>query len=1004
MKLLSTVAVCLLAVCSGKAAEPPERFSKDIADLVKNFTPGGALPDGSLSPSPSAALEQFEVLPGLKLDVPLHEPEVAQPLNMSFDERGRLWVVQYLQYPFPAGLKVVKYDKYLRAVFDKVPQAPPNHVLGRDKITIHEDTDGDGKFDEHKTFVEGLNMARSVITGRGGAWVLMPPFLLFYPDRNRDDVPDGDPEVHLEGFGLEDTHSGANSLRWGPDGWIYGAHGSTCTADVKGVGFLGQAIWRYHPRSREFEVFAEGGGNTYCVEFDREGRLFSGSNYGKTRGLHYPQGSAFIKSWGKHGPLMNPYSYGFFQHMKHKGYNPRFSQTMIIYEGAAIPELEGSIVAGMALTSRMQASRLSRDSSSFQTEDTDVVALSSNRWFRPVDTKAGPDGSIYIADWCDSRLSHLDPRDTWSKETGRIYRLRKTSTTMPRFDYGALSGEELLAKLEHPNKWHRQTALRVLHDRADRSLLPELRARFEKAEGQGALELFWAINAAGGFADRFAMKTLRHPHPMIRYWSVRLLGDSKNVSQAIASALLKRAKLESESEVRVQLASTARRLPAADAFPVIGEMLKRDTDAKDIHIPLLLWWAVEANLDSHSHSERFIDRMADPEFWERPLVKDFIIERLARRLTAKPREGPLPLVKLLAAAPNDALTSRVLSGMEAGLAGLSDAEMSDELQSALDSILKQRGPTAQLLNIYIRMNQAPVAAVLAQLTEAKTSRADKSKLIAAIAEKRLKEAVPVLSELLRTEQNPQRTLELIGALQRFTTTRIASLLIDRLSDWNATLRTAAVSALSGRLEWAQLLLDAVDLGTVKPAWVTINNLLAIREFGCDHCNDLITRHWGKLRRSSAEKENEIKRVRQVLKKTGGNQQRGEELFKLMCSTCHRLGRVGRQIGPNLTGYERDNLDFIIPAIADPSLAIREEYTTFNVATSDGQTLTGFLIGNDALSVTVMDLSGSKHVIPRSEILNLGASATSLMPEGLLSALDDVQLRDLFAYFINAARN
>jgi putative heme-binding domain-containing protein len=124
----------------------------------------------------------------------------------------------------------------------------------------------------------------------------------------------------------------------------------------------------------------------------------------------------------------------------------------------------------------------------------------------------------------------------------------------------------------------------------------------------------------------------------------------------------------------------------------------------------------------------------------------------------------------------------------------------------------------------------------------------------------------------------------------------------------------------------------------------------------------------------------------------------------MCSSCHRLGRTGRQIGPNLTGYERDNLDFIVPAIADPSLAIREEYTTFNVVTSDGQTLTGFLIGNDALSVTVMDLSGSKHVIPRREILNLAASATSLMPEGLLAALSDTQIRDLFAYFTQAAKN
>ena len=113
-------------------------------------------------------------------------------------------------------------------------------------------------------------MARSVITGRGGVWVLMPPYLLFYPDKNGDDIPDGDPEVHLTGFGLEDTHSGANSLRWGPDGWIYGAHGSTCTAEIQGIKFLGQAVWRYHPRTKKFEVFGEGGGNTFCIDFDSQ--------------------------------------------------------------------------------------------------------------------------------------------------------------------------------------------------------------------------------------------------------------------------------------------------------------------------------------------------------------------------------------------------------------------------------------------------------------------------------------------------------------------------------------------------------------------------------------------------------------------------------------------------------------------------------------------------------------------------------------------------------------
>src|SRR5207302_2792402 len=140
----------------------------------------------------------------------LAESEVRQPLSLSFDERGRMWVMQYLQYPDPAGLKMISRDKHLRTVWDKVPPPPPNHYRGADKITIHE-LDADGKYTKHKTFVDGLSIATSCARGRGGVFVLNPPYLLFYPDRNNDDVPDGDPEVLLEGFGLEDTHSVSNS-------------------------------------------------------------------------------------------------------------------------------------------------------------------------------------------------------------------------------------------------------------------------------------------------------------------------------------------------------------------------------------------------------------------------------------------------------------------------------------------------------------------------------------------------------------------------------------------------------------------------------------------------------------------------------------------------------------------------------------------------------------------------------------------------------------------------
>ena len=316
--------------------------------------------------SPAEALKRFKLPDDLAVDLIAAEPDVRQPLYLTFDERGRMWVVQYIQYPFPAGLKVVEYDQYIRAKFDKVPPPPPKHVQGR-----RQDHDPRGhrtataRSTSVKTFVDGLNICTAALPGRGGVWVLNPPYLLFYPDTNRDDVPDGDPVVHLSGFGLEDTHAVASSLTGGRTAGSTARTGSHLHREGEG-----RAVDRTRTRRRPtssarrsgattptrhvFEIFAEGGGNTFGVEFDDAGRVFSGTNWGKFRGLHYVQGGYYVKGWGKHGPLTNPYAFGFFDHMPHDGNADRLTHTFVVYGGALLPErLHGKIVGPNSLQSRV---------------------------------------------------------------------------------------------------------------------------------------------------------------------------------------------------------------------------------------------------------------------------------------------------------------------------------------------------------------------------------------------------------------------------------------------------------------------------------------------------------------------------------------------------------------------------------------------------------------------------------------------------------------------------
>jgi glucose/arabinose dehydrogenase len=165
--------------------------------------------------APEEVLRHMTAAEGFEVTLFASEPLVRQPVAIEFDDRGRLWVIQYLQYPNPEGLKRVKVDRYSGTQYDRVPEPPPHGPRGADRITILEDVDGDGRADASHDFVSGLNLTTGLAFGHGGVFVLNVPYLLFYPDRDGNDVPDGDPEVLLTGFGMDDAHSVANSLTWG---------------------------------------------------------------------------------------------------------------------------------------------------------------------------------------------------------------------------------------------------------------------------------------------------------------------------------------------------------------------------------------------------------------------------------------------------------------------------------------------------------------------------------------------------------------------------------------------------------------------------------------------------------------------------------------------------------------------------------------------------------------------------------------------------------------------
>ncbi|MCC9606589.1 c-type cytochrome [Blastopirellula sp. JC732] len=973
-----------------------------VREHIRNFAGRGATGDFSIpAVDPLDAEKQFTTPDDVTVKLALSEPDVRQPVCINFDERGRMWVVQYLQYPFPAGLKVVKYDEHLRAVFDKVPPAPPHHDRGADKITIHEDVDGDGVFDKQKTFVDGLNIATSALPGRGGVWVMNPPYLLFYPDKDQDDVPDGDPEVHLAGFGLADTHAVANSLTWGPDGWLYGAQGSTCWATVTlprnpshpSVHFKGQGIWRYHPEKNLFEVFAEGGGNTFAVEFDAQGRVYSGHNGGNTRGFHYVQGGYYSKAWGKHGPLTNPYAFGFFTQMGHAAAE-RFSHTLVKYESEALPaRYYGRLIAPVPLHNYVAVSKMMPDGSTWKTEDELKVMETDDVWFRPVDIKTGPDGCVYVADWCDTRLTHVDPRDTWDRARGRIWRIQPNEYPHQEpFDLGKLTTAELVKVLESPNKLRRQLAQRMIYEHGDPFAAASLIEKLPELKGQLALEYLWAIHGLRQYDEQTAKIALHHADPYVRVWGVRLL--TPQLAETYADALYQMAEKETDVEVCSQLACTAKRIPGVVGFETAVRLATRDDLSGDPHIPLLTWWAIEGHAnDSSLDIGGIVKKLQTTK-----IGGDVVLPRLAQRLAAEPTEPHLlELAELLNQTDVPTLRGSMLTGIDTAFAGRKIEALPAELRDAIVASASGDSPEQMALLVRAGQKEAEVAAI-AVVENEKAKLDQRVKLAQLLGQVGSTEAKDALLRVATTTPSADVRVAAIGGLRQFDSPEIAMALVARYPQENETVRAAIIDLAAGRAASAQSLVTAIEKGTIPRSAVAVDLVENLKLHGDEALNERIGKLWGATRATPDELAKQLEQTATILKTGSGDAVHGAALFKKTCATCHKLHGDGASIGPELTGYERKNLDYMLLSVVDPSAAIREEYTNFRVLLVDGRVLSGFVREQDDKTITLQNAENPALVIPRDEIEE-GPLAVdkSLMPDRLLSEMTATQIRDLFAY-------
>lgn len=956
--------------------------------------------------SPNESMTKMTVDDDLTLDQLLTEPLVAQPTSMFFDERGRLWVTQYRQYPYPAGMKIVSRDRYYRAVYDRKSPPPPNHFKGMDRISIHEDTNGDGKYDKHKTFVDDLNIAITAAKGRGGIWVLNSPYLLFYPDKNNDDIPDAVPEVHLEGFGLDDTHAIANGLRWGPDGWLYWIQGSTVSSRVKLFGASdktllyceGKGTWRYHPETKRVELFNEGGYNGMGVDFDGQGRLLGGLNAGMGRVIHEVQGGYYNKgASSKYGPVSNPYVFGEVPVVLHETKMMRFDHSVIKYESTELPKrFHNQIVSIDPLHQNAFLTKIEPLGSTFKTRDIGEPLQSTDIGFRPVMIKQGPDGGIYVADFYEEFIAHgqhyqgqLDP------STGRIYRIRsKEKYSQPAFDYTKKSSDELVDLLTHTNKWHRHIALRLIGDKKDKSISSRLHKIMRSNTDQKALEAFWAINLIGEFEDALAAETLKHTNPMIRMWTVRLLCDEKSVSPQILDLLATLAHNDKNPEVRRQLASSAARLKGEDCLKILAGLLTHDEDVEDRIIPLMIWWALESK--AAKHRTQIVEIFSQKKSWNYGLVRNFMLERLSRRYAAAGgRSDLLACATLLSKSPDDETRKSLLKGFELAFKGRTLGAIPKELAKELTA----NGGGSIALRMRLG-DEAAIESALNSTANPKTRTTSKTELIQILGELNESRALPIFEKLLKQTSNEPLQIQLLSSLQNYEEPKIADWVISNYNPLSLDSKEVAQTLLSSRKPWSKALLAAVDRNDIDPKKISADTARKMTLHQDEMINELVAKHWEETQNATNEElQVKIAHFNEIIKagKGGGNPYSGKAIYKETCAKCHRLFTDGRNVGPNLTSYKRDDPLRMLLHIVNPSAEIREGYENYLVMTKKGRVSTGFIIDQDKKIVVIRGADGQNATIPRDDIMMMDRQPKSIMPDGLLDKMTEEQIRDLFAY-------
>lgn len=948
---------------------------------------------------PLEAARTMRVPEGFRVTLFAGEPDVKQPIGFCIDDRGRLWVAEAYNYP--------------------------NHGTNAgDRIVILEDRDGDGKFDQRKVFYDQLNYVTGVEFGFGGAWVMSPPYFYFIPDRNGDDLPDGPPQVLLDGFGNHaNAHNLANGFAWGPDGWLYGTHGRTNwsligkpgTPEKDRVRFDG-GVYRYHPTRHIWEAYCDGATNPWGIDWNDYGEAFitncvNPHLFHAVYGAHYEpwrnrESSQYayqrIDTIADHLHFVggNNVRGGLGSHAEDEAGGGHAHCGTMVYLGDNWPEkYRNTLFTNNIHGRRINNDLLQRSGSGYKASHGKDLLRSQDSWFMGVTLQYGPDGGVFVIDWSDTGECH-SVRNT-RRETGRIYKITYGDLQAAPIDFAKLTTEELVAKQLHRNDWHVRHARRLLQERsaagADLTApIAELRKQFASQEEiPRKLRALWALYTLGAAEEAFLAEQLRHPSEYLRAWAVRLLCESGQLTPAIHDQLLERAQKDSSPLVRMHLASCLQRLPLADRWRLAEALLAHQEDAADQNIPLLLWYAVEPLVTTDA--ARFV-RLAEQV--KIPLVANHI----ARRATALPNspDSLAAVIRQLETTQGE-VQAQLLAGALIGLQGRRTVAMPKTWPAAYASLRRNSKAEVaeQALTLALIFDDPEALVSLRQeAADPQAKPAARNRAIQALVTKRVLEFDSTLITLLTDSAVVRAALR---GLAEYDHPQTADAILARFEKLDSLARQDALQTLAARPAWGLKLVAALESKQIPRSEVTAYTARQLFSLNHAELTARLQKAWGELRVSPAEKQQLIATYKKRFTAESilqADRSAGRAIFQKTCANCHRIFGAGGQIGPDITGSQRTNLDYLLQTLIDPSAAVNKDYQMQLLQLSDGRVITGLVLSETPAALTIQTVT-EKIVVPTAEIEERKLSPVSMMPDGLLQNLSPEQVRQLLGYLMGS---